>query len=304
MQFYVGDFLGSTASWSGEERALFALALIVQWAAPPLPRDPAKLALALSYELQPFLKIWSLVSGMFSATRGGLLNLRLERHRQEASDLSLARSVSGRKGGRSRKQLDEQAGSNKGAKAKAKGKANAKQTSTYPHPHPKAQSQPKLDAKTQNQKHVFDAGSVPGLDLGTWERWRQYHKDLGKPIRAPSLEAAAKKLAKFERRQAEVVETSIANGWLRLFEPEAATKGGSNGSTDPEASLRFDALIASDGAGRTKVDQEALDGIGGWSVIRLRTPSSEPHIRRNFCRAYQAAKAKAQPCIPAPETLS
>lgn len=59
--------------------------------------------------------------------------------------------------------------------------------------------------------------AVPGLDAEAWARWFQYRREIGKPIKPASEEAAARKLAAFGRQQAAAVEQSIAAGWQGLF---------------------------------------------------------------------------------------
>jgi hypothetical protein len=152
----------------------------------------------------------------------------------------------------------------------------------------------------KDRKRAFDARGVPGLNFEAWERWLQYRNDTGKPIKPPSLEAAAKKLAKLADQQADAVENSIANGYQGLIAPNAAGNGamaGAPSSVDAEASARLDELIAGEGAahdGRTPRDQRAIAAVGGWSVIRERTPHNEARIRKDFCRAYLTAGEKGK----------
>ena len=159
------------------------------------------------------------------------------------------------------------------------------------------------------KKRVFDAQGVSGLNHEAWERWLTYRSDVGAPVKQASIEAAAKRLAKLGDRQAEAVETSMANGWQGLFEPHSATNRtvtGAANSGNSEASARFEALIRSEGADRTERDQRALKKIGGWSVIRHRTPYSELQIRRAFIDAYHSARDAAngefQPVAPKGQT--
>lgn len=54
-------------------------------------------------------------------------------------------------------------------------------------------------------------------------------------------------------------------------------------------------LVASNGA-RPQRDpklQAALDRIGGWSAVQMRTPGDEPRLRSAFCEAYAQAEAHA-----------
>jgi hypothetical protein len=61
------------------------------------------------------------------------------------------------------------------------------------------------------------AHDTPGLDRTTFDRWIAYRRELGKPYKPSSIEAAAVELAKHGTDQAAVVQQSIANGWQGLF---------------------------------------------------------------------------------------
>ena len=163
------------------------------------------------------------------------------------------------------------------------------------------------NTKPKNKKRAFDAQGVPGLNLEVWDRWQQYRKDIGNPIKPPSLEAAAKRLAKLGDQQAEAVENSIANGYQGLIAPRAASNGGmtSAASTgNSEANARFDALVASEGADRTQRDHHALEAIGGFQTIRMRTSLTESQIRGNFVRAYHAAYQSNSTALTGPSPVS
>ena len=57
----------------------------------------------------------------------------------------------------------------------------------------------------------------PGLDPAAWKRWRDYRREIRKPLKPVSLPAAQRELAAFGCDQSAVVEQSIANGWQGLF---------------------------------------------------------------------------------------
>lgn len=56
-----------------------------------------------------------------------------------------------------------------------------------------------------------------GLDLGAWNRWTAYRKEIRKPLKPASVPAAQRVMAQFGADQAAVVEQSIAQGWQGLF---------------------------------------------------------------------------------------
>lgn len=57
-----------------------------------------------------------------------------------------------------------------------------------------------------------------GLDLKAWAEWQAYRK-----LKPPSLQAAARRLAKLGTLQADAVENSIANGYTGLYPPKPET---------------------------------------------------------------------------------
>jgi hypothetical protein len=69
-----------------------------------------------------------------------------------------------------------------------------------------------------------------GLHEPSWNRWLEYRKDVGKPVKPASMQAAASDLAKYGTQQPEVVQQSIAAGWQGLFplKPNGAHGNGSH----------------------------------------------------------------------------
>ena len=106
MPLFVGDFLASTAHWDGEERSLYLLLLAYQWSAGPLPTEVKRLAKMSQYDLDRFEKLWPVVAGKFEVTDAGLVNPRLEEHRQKALSISQKRADLGKAGAVKRWQTD------------------------------------------------------------------------------------------------------------------------------------------------------------------------------------------------------
>lgn len=79
-------------------------------------------------------------------------------------------------------------------------------------------------------RRVPPPAQIPiGLDLIAWDRWKDYRRQVKKPIRPASEQSAMSALAKFGPEQAAVVEQSIANGWQGLFELREVAKKKSQG---------------------------------------------------------------------------
>jgi hypothetical protein len=60
-------------------------------------------------------------------------------------------------------------------------------------------------------------GAPMGLNREAFEKYSGYRDSLGKPLAPASLLAAQRKLAAFGDKQSEVVEQTMANGWVGLF---------------------------------------------------------------------------------------
>lgn len=80
--------------------------------------------------------------------------------------------------------------------------------------------QRRAEKRRDREEALALARVVPGLDLEAFEKWDFYRGKSGKPIKPPSLVAAAEELAAFGDQQAIVVKHSIANSYQGLFAPK------------------------------------------------------------------------------------
>jgi len=60
--------------------------------------------------------------------------------------------------------------------------------------------------------------SIEGLDIDAWNRWVAYRQAIKKPLKEVSMAAAALKLSRYGKDQAEVVDQSISQQWQGLFD--------------------------------------------------------------------------------------
>lgn len=60
--------------------------------------------------------------------------------------------------------------------------------------------------------------NIEGLDVDAWNRWVAYRKAIKKGLKEASMTAAAIKLSRYGKDQAEVVDQSISNQWTGLFD--------------------------------------------------------------------------------------
>jgi uncharacterized protein YdaU (DUF1376 family) len=108
LPLFFGDLLGATATWEGEERALYILLLAYQWTSGPLPKDPKRIARMCQYDAKNFTTLWETVGKKFVETEDGLINKRLEEHRNKSINLANKRANAGANGAAKRWQKDKQ----------------------------------------------------------------------------------------------------------------------------------------------------------------------------------------------------
>lgn len=106
MPLFFGDLLAATPTWEGEERALYILLLAYQWTSGPLPADPKRLAKMTQYDAKTFATLWQTVGPKFDPTPDGLVNKRLEQHREKSKAVSAKNAASGAKGAQARWRKD------------------------------------------------------------------------------------------------------------------------------------------------------------------------------------------------------
>jgi uncharacterized protein YdaU (DUF1376 family) len=99
LPLFFGDLLASTATWEGEERALYILLLAYQWTGGALPSDQRKLARMAQFDQKNFSVLWETVGKKFIESDAGLINVRLEQHRERANEISNKRANAGAIGG-------------------------------------------------------------------------------------------------------------------------------------------------------------------------------------------------------------
>lgn len=96
LPLFVGDFLASTATWTGPERGLYLQLLAFQWTAGFLPCEIARLARAVNYERKEFEALWPVMKDKFSNGDGRLMNARLEAIRAKTLEMQAAKAAKAR----------------------------------------------------------------------------------------------------------------------------------------------------------------------------------------------------------------
>lgn len=235
LPWFIGDFMASTQSWSGEERGLYLLALGLQWTEKALPNDAKSVRKALNYDRTTFAKLWPRVSTKFELFEGVLINRRLEEHRSKAIEIQ---------------------------------RRNAERATRAAHSRWDATSNAPSKANGMLRASNADAPSMPGE-----------HAIQSNLIKNKNLEGHA----------------PVDNSSKRAPQPIKGRGALDAPSMSPEgaANKAWVLLLASDGAIRPPAAQAALDAVpGGWSSIRMRTPSTEPGMRSAFVTAYVTGAAK------------
>lgn len=97
-----------------------------------------------------------------------------------------------------------------------------------------------------------DTEPPPGLDPAAWKRWRDYRREIRKPLKPVSIPAAQRELAAFGAEQAAVVEQSIAHGWQGLFALKPRANGSGHAAGKPTRRLRTADEIEAEEASRAE----------------------------------------------------
>jgi uncharacterized protein YdaU (DUF1376 family) len=160
LPLFFGDLLASTPTWRGEERALYVLLLAYEWTSGPLPCDEDLLAVMSQFDKRTFKKLWSVVGRKFVETDKGLINPRLEEHRQKSLDIAAKRAAAGANGAAKRWQEN--------GKRDSKPIANAIDLSCHPS-HPISESKSGFAACADDpRKKIFEIGkTILGANSGS-----------------------------------------------------------------------------------------------------------------------------------------
>src|SRR5579863_3400301 len=91
MPWFHSSFLAATQGWKPLERFSYFMLLGAQWETGPLPAEIGRLAAIVGVPVSEFKLLWKTVAKKFEATDTGLVNERLEYHRQKALELQASR---------------------------------------------------------------------------------------------------------------------------------------------------------------------------------------------------------------------
>lgn len=211
--FHIGDYATHTGHLEPMEDLAYRRILDLYYLREaPLPAEPAEVARLIRMkghvdEVERVLKEFFFVAAIDGLWHSDRCDNEIERMQQKQSKAkaSAEASVAARRA-KAEQSLSER--STKARRKPSEGSATNTNTNT-------------------NTSSVTDVTEAPdGLDLQAWERWVEYRKGIGKPLKPASMPAAQKAMAAFGDQQAAVVEQSIANGWQGLFAIKAANAMG------------------------------------------------------------------------------
>lgn len=176
---FLGDLLAATATWNGEQRALYTMLLAYQWFNGPLPKDRVELALMVGYRQERFDELWQRVRSKYVETDEGLLNLRCEEHRIKSRQISDTRSTFGKRGAAARWETDDKPAPVANGKddSKRDGKVDDKSHSKTMAPsHPIPSHPDPSDPENQKQSATTDDQSQSVHQLTDYERHQRFER--------------------------------------------------------------------------------------------------------------------------------
>jgi hypothetical protein len=80
-----------------------------------------------------------------------------------------------------------------------------------------SQTHTQTQTQTKREERASAREPPPGLNSLAWQQWEAYRREIRRPIKPASVQAAQRRLAGFGADQEAVVEQSIANSWTGLF---------------------------------------------------------------------------------------
>lgn len=95
LPWFVRDYIAATRHLSLAERGAYTDLLFLSWEIGALPKDTARLARLVGCSVEEFADVWGAIQGKFTETEEGLINSRLEQHREDNISFRDAKSRGG-----------------------------------------------------------------------------------------------------------------------------------------------------------------------------------------------------------------
>ncbi len=105
-QLYASDFDMDTATWDNDEVGIYFRLLMYQWVNKSIPSNIERLSKIARISPKKFKKRWEIISKKFQENGyGGLINLKMEKVRQEQDKYRISQSEAGKRGVEKKKEL-------------------------------------------------------------------------------------------------------------------------------------------------------------------------------------------------------
>jgi uncharacterized protein YdaU (DUF1376 family) len=228
LPWFVRDYIAATRHLSLAERGAYTDLLFLSWEQGPLPKDPVRLARMVGCGAEEFAQVWPALTTKFTETEAGLVNDRLEEHREKSVRLSAERAAAGRVGG---KQSAKQRASKSEAIAsdlpEANGVAKINPPSPSPSPSPIPDPSPDSPSPTETRPLARTARSRPAYEGGEFHDQVKaaYHEVLPDlpTVKVWSRKRAQALNARIQERCRDGKPADTIDYWRQLFGEVAAS---------------------------------------------------------------------------------
>jgi uncharacterized protein YdaU (DUF1376 family) len=211
MPFFVGDYLSATTRLTTEQHGAYVLLLLDYWKNGPPPNDDAVLAQIARLSPAAWRKAKPALIGFFDVKDGQLLQKRVEKERQRASDITEERSKAGKVGAAKRWQTGKQSNGTSIANAMQLAKANGQQIDAPSPSH--SSSNEELIASSNEDVSAEPTADPPEKPLTKQEVIDAWHERMV-PLGFPRI---AKMTGDRERKLRARLKDSTLEEWLRAF---------------------------------------------------------------------------------------
>jgi uncharacterized protein YdaU (DUF1376 family) len=232
------DFIAATQGWTLLERGAYFMLLGAQWELGPLPSDRRRLAGIIGSHVDELETVWAVIAQKFKATDRGLVNERLEEHRERQA----ARSEKARQSARLRwgAECDSHADASANAHANAS-RAHAKSGANSMLPDPDPDPDPKPEPRTNGagpHQHTRGRSAPPVLHQQVIDAYHELLPDLPQ-VRGWSPKRRQALDARIRERCGEGKPADTVTYWRELFELVALSDFLCGRSTDFRADLEW-----------------------------------------------------------------
>jgi uncharacterized protein YdaU (DUF1376 family) len=240
LPWFVRDYIAATRHLSLAERGAYTDLLFLSWENGPLPKDPVRLARLVGCGAEEFgQQVWPAIREKFTETDAGLINIRLEEHREE----SRQRSQTAREKAVKRWEKDAAAHAAADAAADAAGYAQSMLPSPSPSPIPSPIPSPDSSSPTETRPPARTARPRPAYEDKNFHHQviAAYHEALPElpPVKVWSRKRRQALNSRIRERCEDGKAADTVDYWRKLFEQVSASAFLCGRSTDFRADLEW-----------------------------------------------------------------